>query len=373
MKTHFTPLKWGKMAFALSLLLIAESVFTYSGGPPAGHTNAPGESNCTACHNNGSAITTGSIWNSITLTRTGSGGLSGTIPNASNAMNLSVTSSANSTFGFMLGVLPSSATSSSASVGSLTAGSSATQTTTSSSPNRIYLEHTSSGNYFASGTASWNFNWITPTSFTGGATFYVAVNVADGDASSAGDDIYVKTFSANVLPVKWLDFTVDGSDHGVQLIWSTATEINNEKFVVERSEDGNEFRSIGEVKGKGNATGNSYYVYTDTELPSQKVFYRLRQVDHDGVQEYSRVLSFDPQKDDRPEVLVNKEENLLLIKNKPEGFSGLELYALNGDRMQSVGANSGNTYSVNGIPSGIYLLKINDASGKSWVQKVMLR
>lgn len=102
-----------------------------------------------------------------------------------------------------------------------------------------------------------------------------------------------------VFPVEFLDFEATlQSDQSVICEWSTAREMNNELFEIERSLDGMVFESIGEVPGAGNSNSVQSYDFTDTHPLTGTSYYRLRQVDFDGRFTYSEVrkveLTFQP-------------------------------------------------------------------------------
>jgi cytoskeletal protein CcmA (bactofilin family) len=99
-----------------------------------------------------------------------------------------------------------------------------------------------------------------------------------GDNGCCGD--------CGVLPVELIEFTGLVENSAVILRWSTATEINNAYFEIEKSSDGTEFVVIGTVEGFGNTSERIDYSYTDFNIQSKYTFYRLRQVDFDGQYEY---------------------------------------------------------------------------------------
>ncbi len=86
-------------------------------------------------------------------------------------------------------------------------------------------------------------------------------------------------------------------NHTALLSWSTASEINNSHFEIERSYDGSTFEIVGEVAGNGNSQHLIEYTFKDESISliQNTVFYRLKQVDFDGTYEYSdiRVVRFD--------------------------------------------------------------------------------
>jgi len=106
-------------------------------------------------------------------------------------------------------------------------------------------------------------------------------------------DIYLHGSEHNVtLPVELTKFEADVVRDNVQLSWTTATEINNEGFEIERSINGLEFNYIGYVYGNGNSTDIHNYEYIDDEVSKNiTYYYRLKQMDYDGQFEYSSIVS----------------------------------------------------------------------------------
>lgn len=100
------------------------------------------------------------------------------------------------------------------------------------------------------------------------------------------------TVGFNPLPVKLTKFVVSNNGSSGILDWNTATEINNERFDIERSIDGINFVVIGSQKGQGNSTSNKSYTFIDlnsAEQGSNIVFYRLKQFDFNGKYSYSKI------------------------------------------------------------------------------------
>lgn len=97
---------------------------------------------------------------------------------------------------------------------------------------------------------------------------------------------------ASPLPVVWLSFTGNRMPNGtVQLNWSTASELSNSHFEVERTADGKTFTKLDEVKGNGTTNKISKYTYTDKQPGTATVYYRLKQVDFNSKFEYSKLVA----------------------------------------------------------------------------------
>ncbi|OKL39162.1 T9SS type A sorting domain-containing protein [Pontibacter flavimaris] len=93
------------------------------------------------------------------------------------------------------------------------------------------------------------------------------------------------------LPVELLSFEGKATQSGVALEWATASEDNNEKFEVERSQDGRSFEKIAEVAGAGNSAITLKYSYNDMAANPGTNYYRLKQLDVDGQYEFSKVIA----------------------------------------------------------------------------------
>jgi len=83
------------------------------------------------------------------------------------------------------------------------------------------------------------------------------------------------------MPVTFSSFSGNKESNKNILKWTTANEVNNNHFDVERSLDGSVYEKIGMVKGNGTNAGNSYS-YIDNLMVQQDFYYRLKQVDYDG-------------------------------------------------------------------------------------------
>ena len=94
----------------------------------------------------------------------------------------------------------------------------------------------------------------------------------------------------SALPIELLSFNVNLVQDKVLINWTTATEINNDFFTIERTLDGIEFEEIEEIPGAGNSFDPITYVtYDNNPLPGIS-YYRLKQTDYDGSFEYSNIV-----------------------------------------------------------------------------------
>jgi hypothetical protein len=92
--------------------------------------------------------------------------------------------------------------------------------------------------------------------------------------------------------VELLSFSASTVANAVTLVWSTASELNNRGFEIERSFEKNNWSTIGFREGKGTTLELQQYSYLDilSDIASTKLYYRLKQVNYDGSFEYSDIV-----------------------------------------------------------------------------------
>jgi hypothetical protein len=102
-------------------------------------------------------------------------------------------------------------------------------------------------------------------------------------------DVYYSyiTDTTGTIPVELLSFSASFEANVVSLNWSTATELNNHGFEIDRSTDKGNWRTIGFREGKGTTSEPQQYSYSDKfDIVSPKLYYRLKQIDFNGSFEY---------------------------------------------------------------------------------------
>jgi len=103
--------------------------------------------------------------------------------------------------------------------------------------------------------------------------------------------VMVDACRSSPLPVELLNFSGDCSASGNLLMWSTASEKNNDRFVIKRSEDGYNYGEIGVVNGQGNTQELSEYSFKDYDAARGIVYYKLMQFDYDGKSETFDIIA----------------------------------------------------------------------------------
>lgn len=94
-----------------------------------------------------------------------------------------------------------------------------------------------------------------------------------------------------LLPVVLSEFTAINSGEEIILNWITESEINSDKFIIEKSTDGFNFIIIGSVNAAGFSNSWLQYVFVDDALIERNNYYRLKLIDLDGAVKYSETIS----------------------------------------------------------------------------------
>lgn len=160
------------------------------------------------------------------------------------------------------------------------------------------------------------------------------------------------------LPIELLSFNAKEVSGKAIIEWSTATEINNDFFVIEKSLDGKHFERVGIVDGMGNSTTKKDYRFVDNFIDQGLTYYRLKQVDYDGVFEYSNI-SFIKYNNYDIDVLI-KQQNKGSVKINIENNQlpiYLNVYNTVGKRIYNKQVVDDNIFLYDLAP-GIYIITI---------------
>jgi subtilisin-like proprotein convertase family protein len=190
------------------------------------------------------------------------------------------------------------------------------------------------------------------------------------------------------IPVEMVDFKAKPLQNTIQLAWQTATELNNAGFDIQRSTDplfaesrntsGSNFTKIGFVKGQGNATKLVDYQFIDENVRmGTTYYYRLRQVDFDGKETFSKVEAANLDKDGVWDIALepNPAEATLNVEvlGKVNQTVTLDLYSIDGKLIlskQMTTTNAKMALDLAPLSSGIYMLKCH-AGASFFVKKVV--
>lgn len=189
------------------------------------------------------------------------------------------------------------------------------------------------------------------SSLTFGATTLTNANV-DGFVAQLDE-----TCVLNVLPIELLSFT--GRKAGVINIleWTTASEINNDYFTIQRSKTGDGFEDIGIIKGAGNSNEIKKYNFTDINPLSGLNYYRLMQTDFDGIISYSEIIYLNNKFNNELIIYPNVVTDFIYIlkRDETEKFEAV-IFDEKGKTILRV--NNAGKIDVTGLADGIYFIKL---------------
>ena len=141
------------------------------------------------------------------------------------------------------------------------------------------------------------------------------------------------------LSSEWLNFTGKALNHAIQLNWTTATELDNDYFTLEKSIDGEHFDFLGKIKGAGNSQKQNNYQFIDLTPHPGVNYYRLLQTDFSGkTQSFHKIVAVDFIKNNVLAIYPNPINNETLIihsEMENEQVAYLEIFDMKGQIIQS--------------------------------------
>ncbi len=165
----------------------------------------------------------------------------------------------------------------------------------------------------------------------------------------------------NTLPVEFLNFEAVLAGDVVDVVWQTASEINNDFFIVEKSQDGENFYAINQVEGVGNTQEISDYFSQDIDPLDGVSYYRLKQVDFDGTTSYSSITKINSSITE-VSVYPNPAKSYLTIQGIESELENIQvLNGLGQDVTNLVVITNQNSTKLNvdvsALMSGVYTIK----------------
>ncbi len=117
-------------------------------------------------------------------------------------------------------------------------------------------------------------------------------NELDNTGGTQSFRLGTKDVAQSPLPIELLFFQAKfNSNNKIDVIWTTATETNNDYFTIEKTKNGIDFEIVGIVDGAGNSSKLLSYSTVDENPYSGISYYRLKQTDFDGKYKYSALVA----------------------------------------------------------------------------------
>ncbi len=154
-------------------------------------------------------------------------------------------------------------------------------------------------------------NYIDSLGLLPNTNHYYRVYAKNSELTSSYSNI-VEIF--NPLPVELISLSAIQNINNILLSWTTASELNNYGFEIERAFNSNDWRTIGFVNGTSTTSGLTRYSYVDENIQSKNgtIYYRLKQIDYNGDFKYYPAIKVN---------FENLEISFKLCQNYPNPFN----------------------------------------------------
>lgn len=201
---------------------------------------------------------------------------------------------------------------------------------------------------------------------TGTVDFDPGSGIANLTAPSSVDNVFFVKFGigSGPLPVELVAFTGENKDKINCLKWTTASEINNNYFEVERSQNGIYYLKIGSLIGKGNSSELINYAFDDSTAFFGPNYYRLKQVDFNDQFIYSKIISVINRSPKNICSAYFTQENGKYLLTCPfvesGSFSIIDMRGVFLETKQLKNVNEGIKINLQQYPAGMYLINIYD-------------
>lgn len=176
------------------------------------------------------------------------------------------------------------------------------------------------------------------------------------------------TITNTLLPVELIDFQAIIKGQVVELFWETSTELNVEKYEIERSYDALNFEKIDELDIYENTSTLQRYTVIDQVPLDGKSYYRLKIVDRDGKFEYSPIRVVNRVEKFFFKVFPNPTQDIIYLNYFVNSYNkniSVDILNVNGEQLKTtkaVGSKGQHELQVDVsiYPSGIYFIQINN-------------
>lgn len=184
----------------------------------------------------------------------------------------------------------------------------------------------------------------------------------------------LSSFDFILLPIELADWSATHKGTYVHLSWTTASETNNHLFNIQRSANGIAWETISTIVGAGNSTQTMYYTEIDENPLKTIAYYRLQQVDFDGVYSYSNILAVGNATESNQKIQVYSVQGNRYISYEKYSSTIEQIDIVNAQgtsvvsyvNIQTVD-NSNIRIDVTRLPKGIYIFKSPQGSSAFYI------
>jgi hypothetical protein len=172
------------------------------------------------------------------------------------------------------------------------------------------------------------------------------------------------------LPVELKNFKSECYNDYTTIKWTTASEKNNSLFELYKSNDAKDWEKIYETKGQGTKATETHYTFNDFQKKS--TYYRLKDIDEDGKENWSQII-FSDCKNDVSDIQVypNPASDFVKVIVPQWENTTLNILTLEGKILKTMSLISNHTLvSVKDLVSGVYMIEIKKKDSKEVIRLI---
>ncbi|MBT6514715.1 MAG: T9SS type A sorting domain-containing protein [Crocinitomicaceae bacterium] len=173
------------------------------------------------------------------------------------------------------------------------------------------------------------------------------------------------------LSISLINFTGEAIDNGNLLQWSTNSEEHNKEFFIEKSFDGSSFVKIATIPGAGNSNQINQYEVVDPEFKSPNTYYRLKQVNFEGIERQIKTIVVARNVDRKIKIYPNPTSTYFNVAIEMESKANCRIQITNilgvstqYEKQLQKGSNEFRLNEFEQLAQGIYTVKIMNSKGE---------
>lgn len=203
-------------------------------------------------------------------------------------------------------------------------------------------------------------------------SFITSPNIINNQTNNGG---------LHTLPVNFISINAISKNTGVEVAWKVGDELNVDKYIVQKSVDGNSFAPIGTVIARGGSNTTTGYQFADANPSAGNNFYRVQVLNRDGKIAYSPIVKIklaggDPGISIYPNPVLNTNRLHLSLQYLKTGTYSFSLFNSYGQRVAAktiyhAGGNSTQAFGLPALAAGTYRIELR-GSNQRFIQSLMV-
>ena len=184
----------------------------------------------------------------------------------------------------------------------------------------------------------------------------------------SGFSLFATAQSSTPLPIELVSFTGQAQPAGNLLQWTTASEVNNELFILESSHDGISFEEVVQIEGANNSSSLLDYEFFHHVQEAGVFYYRLKQRDFDGTMTSSEVIAVERELSGRtPMVFPRPSTGIIYVQLNDVVYTSWSVHDITGRELMSDVLQTGGYLELDlgQLSEGIYAFMLHDREGKA--------